>query len=122
MDTIPKYTLITCSRKGHPIGELTVPMNAGDLLRLSNVSFASGQHRMQGEVMRCKMCNGRYFLEGKLHTSSGWLPADPVIEGAKPVKKYNRGQIKKRANPHTIEKAQAKALKKLRKDKKDKDK
>ena len=117
MDMIPKGTIVSCSRKGHHIGALKLPLKSGDPLKLSAINFNMGQARVQGEEFRCKMCNGAYALDGMVHTINGWLPADPVIEGAKPLKEFKRGQIKKRAKPDTVEKRQAKALKKFRKDK-----
>ena len=117
MDTLPKGTIVTCSRKHHHIGALVLPVKEGDPLKLSALNFTMGQERIQGEPPICKICNGPYALDGMVHTISGWIPADPVIEGAKKPLKFNKGQIKKRSNPKTIEKDQAKALKKFRKDK-----
>ena len=124
MDTIPKGTIITCPRKrDHVIGVLIRPVWSDYPLKFAAIEFEAGQFRIQGELPHCRRCGAEYAIDGKVHTASGWRPSDPVMPPVKPHKEFKQGQIKARANPNTIEKQQAKELKKVRdKKKKDKDK
>jgi hypothetical protein len=114
MRTINKGVMITCSRKGHRIGRLTKPVQMGDPLKLSVINFRRGQERIQGEPPECKMCGGKYELDGMVHTRRGWLPRDPVMEGQRPRRIFRRGRVRQRRNPDTIEREQEERLRLFR--------
>lgn len=87
-DFIKKGTVITCPRKGHQIAVANRDIQSGDLVKLSDFDFESGQERVAGERMRCKHelpgddrgCRSNYFVQGCIHTSEGWKPRDPILE------------------------------------------
>jgi hypothetical protein len=117
MSSIPSGTMITCSRKGHPIGRTKSPLKSGDPLRLSAIEMVLGQERIQGEQMHCKICGSSYYQDGKIHTDQDWMPGPPRIEPVRPKKDFSEKRDRKLGKE---EAKQAECLEKFKKDKKDK--
>jgi hypothetical protein len=110
MEYIEKNTVITCSRRHHPIGTLTEQIKAGDPLKFFAVYFFAGQRRVQGEPFNCRLCGSLYWLDGKLHTVNGWMPDDPKMEPVKPKPREMKA-TKLKLDPERKEAKQDKALK-----------
>jgi len=77
---LPKGTEVRCPRKRHLIGVLNRQINSGGELLMASIDFESGQERVAGETMTCKICGSTYFIQGKLFTENGWSPSDPNLE------------------------------------------
>jgi hypothetical protein len=79
-ETLTKLTAITCPRKGHKIAVTKRDIRSGDPVNISQFEFESGQERIAGEQIKCKICHSSYFNQGSIHTENGWWPKDPQFE------------------------------------------
>lgn len=77
---IPKGAVVICPRKGHRICTAKVDIISGSLASTKQVDFETGQERIAGEPMKCKICGSPYVVQGMIHTKEGWMPHDPVLE------------------------------------------
>ena len=80
MAILPKGTQITCPRKRHPVGTFNQDVKTTGALLAITVDFEPGQEVIAGDKMVCKLCNSSFFQQGKIHTSEGWKPNDPLLE------------------------------------------
>ena len=78
---LEKGTIITCPRKGHQIAVVNQDVITGQVFNISKLfDYETGQERLAGETPKCKICSSQYVVQGKVHTSSGWKPNDPILE------------------------------------------